>query len=313
MDIYKFKQQLGRYLKGKSNETENAVIEAWYKSYQSQDNEPLNHAEQGRIRLSIRAKIDQAIVDPVKSFKIYYSMAASIVVAGSVALLFCLNAKKTIAHEETFTSVVTKAGGVKQIMLPDSTLVWINAASRIRIPSSFNGPVRKVYLDEGEAFFDVKHKAHNPFVVHVAALQVQVLGTSFNIKAYHSLPQLKVTVATGKVAVTEGTRRLSFLTPGRELSYSRGSKSYYTRSVNPDEIQSWKAGDTYLNQAGFDELVLVFKNLFGIQLKAGNTRVNTYQFTLRVHKNLPAEETLKAVSLMHNTHFRKEGNEVFLY
>jgi transmembrane sensor len=63
----------------------------------------------------------------------------------------------------------------------------------------------------------------------------------------------------------------------------------------------------------FEELAVVFKNLYGLSLRAGNKKVYSYSFNLRIKRNLPALETLKLISQMHNTHFKKEGDEVILY
>lgn len=103
------------------------------------------------------------------------------------------------------------------------------------------------------------------------------------------------------------------LTPGQELTYLRKQGSFTQKEINIEQNQSWKDGDTYLSQANFDELALSFKNLFGLTLKAATPQVKAYQFTIRIHRGLPAGEALKAVSIMHNTHFRKEGNVVLLY
>jgi transmembrane sensor len=189
----------------------------------------------------------------------------------------------------------------------------VNAASKVRVPSTFNDNVRQVYLDEGEAFFEVKHNRSKPFKVRTVPLQIQVLGTSFNIKAYRKLPKVKVTVVTGKVGVTRGNKLLTFLTPGQQLDYVRKNGSYTQQKVATGETQSWKDGDTYLDKVGFEELSLVFKNLYDLDLTAGDQRVHDYLFTLRIKRGLSATETLKMISLMHNTHFRKEGSNVVLY
>ncbi|WP_121811630.1 FecR family protein [Mucilaginibacter kameinonensis] len=313
MDIYKFRKQLRRYLKGTANETENAIVEAWYKSYQNESNQQLPQEERERIKNNIHAGIKAAIAQQRNRSWYVYRIAASVLLVSGLSLAAYFVIRNKLPQNQTFTIIQTHAGEVRQITLPDSSVIWVNAASRIRVPASFNEDIRQVYLDEGEAFFKVKHDATKPFRVNAAVLKVQVLGTSFNISAYKQMPFIKVVVATGKVSVSHGDKTLSVLTPGQQLTYLPAKDTYSNEQVNIENSQSWKDGNTSLNQAGFDELALVYKNLFNINLHAGNARAKGYRFTIRIKQNIPPDETLKAISQLHNTHFRKEGHEVTLY
>jgi transmembrane sensor len=313
MDLLKFRKQLGRYLKGTANETEKAVIEAWYKSYQTENETQLPEADRERIKNNIRAGIQTALKQQRGRLWYAYRVAASIFLISGVGVAAYFAIRNKPSATETFTTIQTKAGEVRQITLPDSSVIWLNAASRVRVPASFTGSIRQVYLDEGEAFFKVKHNADKPFRVNASVLKVQVLGTSFNISAYRQMPFVKISVATGKVSVSRGSKVLSVLTPGQQVTYLPAKDTYGNQVIDIDNAQSWKDGNTSLNQAGFDELALVYKNLFGINLQAGSARAKAYRFTIRIKQNLPPDETLKAISQLHNTHFRKEGNTVTLY
>ncbi|MFB0496132.1 transmembrane sensor [Mucilaginibacter sp. OAE612] len=314
MELRKFIKQLGRYQKGATNETEKAIIEAWYDSYDAgNEKQALPAEELERVRNAMHAKISGSINTPVRSMWFSYRIAASILLlCCSAALIYFLRNPATIVPE-TYTTLSTHNGEIRKLTLPDSSVVWLNAQSRVRIPSNFDKTIRQVYLDEGEAYFEVKHNVHKPFRVITAPLQVQVLGTSFNINAYHSLSHVKITVVTGKVGVSKSTKLLSFLTPGQELSYTTDDGTFEQKKVDAGQSQSWKDGDTYLNRVKFEELSLVFKNLYGLTLKAGSKRVHDYLFTLRIKRNTPATETLKLISAIHNAHFRKEGTEVIIY
>lgn len=313
MELRKFIKQLGRYQKGTTNETEKAIIEAWYDSYEAGDEKALPADELERVRNAMHTKISDSINKPVRSMWFNYRIAASILLLCCSAALVYFLLKPAAVTPETYTTLHTNKGEVRKLILPDSSVVWLNAQSKIRVRSDFDKAIRQVYLDEGEAFFEVKHNVHKPFRVITAPLQVQVLGTSFNINAYHGLPHVKITVVTGKVGVSKGTKLLSFLTPGQELSYLSDKGTFEQKKVDASQSQSWKDGDTYLNRVKFEELSLVFKNLYGLTLKAGNKRVHNYLFTLRIKRNTPATETLKLISAIHNAHFRKEGTSVIIY
>jgi ferric-dicitrate binding protein FerR (iron transport regulator) len=198
-------------------------------------------------------------------------------------------------------------------MLADNSVIWLNADSRLQVPLLFKGHLREVKLLEGEAFFDVKRDPQHPFIVHINDLNVHVLGTSFNIRAYTALSTINVAVATGKVGVTKRSHLLKMLLPGQMLSYNTRLLKYQQESIDISQVQSWKTGYTYLNQAKFEELALVIKNTYGLILQAGNSKVSAYRFSLRVQHNLPSDQILKVISQIHNTHYRKEGNKVILY
>jgi ferric-dicitrate binding protein FerR (iron transport regulator) len=139
------------------------------------------------------------------------------------------------------------------------------------------------------------------------------LGTSFNIRSYQKLNNIQVSVATGKVGVVQGGKRLAMLLPGQQLSYLPLTAQFHQQSVNTNDTQSWKTGYTTLSQANFRELAVVINNIFGLSLKAGNGHVNSYLFSMRIQHNLPADQILKVISQIHNTHFRREGKDIILY
>jgi transmembrane sensor len=313
MDITKFRKQLKRYLNNTANETESAIVEAWYRSYQADEAGTLDKKDIDAVKNAIHAKINRSVTGPVKMKWHTYRIAATLLLLSSASFFAYRFFKTKATAPEIFTVLQTKEGELKQITLPDSSVMWVNASSRIRIPATFNGPIRRIFLDEGEAFFKVKRNIHKPFRVYTGVLKVQVLGTSFNINAYQKLNHIKVGVATGKVAVSKGDKRLSLLTPGQELVFENQNGSYKRQQFDISESQSWKDGDTYLNQVDFNELSVVVKNLYGLKLKAGRPQVDHYQFTLRLQRNMQPQEALKIISLIHNTHFRKEGDEIILY
>jgi len=312
MDITKFRKKLEKYVKGTTNETESAIIEAWYKSYEADENIGINEKDKAGIKSAISQRIAEVTRTKIKFYRLKsYQIAASLVLLSAVTFLFYFNRQHNAS--DSYHTVQTKAGDLKKITLPDSSVIWINSLSSMRIPSSFKGDVRTVFLDEGEAFFKVKHDENKPFKVNTKVLTVQVLGTSFNISAYKTLKHTCVAVATGKVAVSANHKSLSLLTPGRQLIYNDTARTFVQETVNVSESHSWIDGDTYLRQASFNELVRVLKNMYGIDLKAGSPAVSGYRFTLRLKRGMPVDDTLKIISTIRNTHYRKEGKLVILY
>jgi len=316
MDLQKFKNLLGRYTQGEANETEKALVEAWYKSYQSEESKPLEEPEKERIRASLQKNL-QIITgeqNAPKSKHIFlYRIAAGITLLCAAGIFYYIQRVHMPAvHDNPYNVVATTTGVVRRIVLPDSSVVWLNAASRIRVQSAFNGPNREVYLDEGEAFFDVQKNPKKPFIVHTAGLDVNVLGTSFDVHSYRAAPEVRVTVSTGRVSVNDKQQSLAVLTPNQQLRYNRRSKTWTQYEVDAGQERSWQDGDSYLEQASFEELALIFHNTYGLNLKAGNPAIAKYQYTLRMHRGVPADQMLRLINSIHNTSYRKEGNDIIL-
>src|SRR5690606_22571909 len=96
---------------------------------------------------------------------------------------------------------VSKPGERKSIQLPDGTKVMLNAGSTIHIAADFNATSRQLTL-VGEAFFDVVHNAEKPFIIHTGAMDIKVLGTVFNVRAYPGDKTSETSLLKGSVEVT---------------------------------------------------------------------------------------------------------------
>ena len=119
-----------------------------------------------------------------------------------------------IASAIAYNTLTTPAAGQFQVTLPDGSKVWLNNASSLRYPVAFTGKTREVELN-GEAFFEIAPNSRQPFKVKVRETMVDVLGTSFNITAYSDEDNIKTTLLTGGVRVSNGDAR-TVLKPGEQ-------------------------------------------------------------------------------------------------
>jgi ferric-dicitrate binding protein FerR (iron transport regulator) len=104
---------------------------------------------------------------------------------------------KTVASNE----IITKKGSTSQVKLPDGTSVWLNSDSRLVYSKDFGTVNREVKLT-GEAFFDVVHDDHKPFIIHTDKIDITDLGTTFNVKAYEKDPTVETVLVKGSIEVT---------------------------------------------------------------------------------------------------------------
>lgn len=148
-------------------------------------------------------------VVPLRRFRIVVA-AASVLLAVVLALGF-LYGKEAGRHPAPHTSFYTALSGKSKLLLPDSSVVWLNAGSTLEYDTDFRHH-RTVALN-GEALFDVAKDANHPFVVSASGMQVKVHGTRFNVNSYPKENDVKVTLFRGSVSV-EAVGREAYLQPG---------------------------------------------------------------------------------------------------
>jgi len=199
-------------------------------------------------------------------------------VAASFAGLVCLSAlipqvrNKILNYVDPVTNKqLTAANGqVINCTLADGTRVWLNGGSKLSYPSKFRGTLREITL-AGEAYFEVAHDATKSFIIHTGAIKTQVLGTSFNVKAYPEDSFVKVDVITGKVGVVtqlpEGAATV-FLTPAEEVVINkRNNAAQKTTGVDVTVLASWKDGDLVFKNMALKEVINTIQHRYNIKIK----------------------------------------------
>src|SRR5690606_4748296 len=144
--------------------------------------------------------------------------------------------------QEVIQRTVKNDGEPKQLLLPDGSTVWLNSESQIQYADNFTGKTREIFLS-GEASFDVKRDESKPFIVHTGSLATQVLGTSFNIRAYIEQTDIEVTVSSGKVSVSDSTGVIGELIRDQQLSYQKSTGRFARQLVESHNTSLWKESE----------------------------------------------------------------------
>lgn len=166
---------------------------------------------------------------------------SDLIVKGNQLIGSTLDGKRNVAIElkpdNQFNKLAVPAGGEYRLTLEDGTVVQVNAASELLFPTHFKQHVRQVEL-RGEAYFRVKHNPERPFNVLLGTLNVQVTGTTFNIKAYEE-GNVSITLVEGSVNVREGQKVLAALSPGEQFTYHKTTRDYSTAQADISVITGW--------------------------------------------------------------------------
>jgi transmembrane sensor len=189
---------------------------------------------------------------------------ASLSVLGFYNRIRILDIVSPIAQKQ-FSTV---NGQVASLTLADGTKVWLNGGSKLSYPEAFRGDKREITLT-GEAFLEVAHNATKAFIVHTGNIRTQVLGTSFNVKAYPEDSFVKVDVVTGKVGVVASAAPTVFLTPAQEVTVDKKNHSaIITKGIDVAALSGWKDGDFIVKNMPLPEVLNAVKHRFNVLIKA---------------------------------------------
>lgn len=217
-----------------------------------------------------------------------------------------------------YNTIRTPNGGQYQVILPDGTRAWLNAASVLRFPITFTGNERKVQLS-GEAYFDVAKNSDMPFRVITENEQnhelgrVEVLGTEFNVNAYNDEPTVKTTLVEGKVKVSiaDSSLRPVILTHGMQSSFAQEQqrgRNIMVREVDTDDVTAWKNGLFNFNNADIKTVMRQLARWYDVEVVYEGSLPNE-KFEGEIPRNSTLSEVFKILELS-AVHFKVEGRKV---
>lgn len=208
----------------------------------------------------------------------------------------------------SYNTLKTPKGGQYQLELSDGTKLWMNAASSLRYPIAFSENERTVEL-QGEAYFEVAKDAKRPFRVMVDGMQVEVLGTHFNIMAYKDEKKTKTTLLEGAVRVSDG-RSIQRLLPGQQAQSSTESDIQVLDGVDLEEVVAWKNGYFQFNRSGLDVLMRQIERWYDVDVKYEG-KIAERQFGGKISRASNIADVLKILELS-KVSFRIQGKQIIV-
>lgn len=207
-----------------------------------------------------------------------------------------------------FNTLTTARAQQYRLVLPDGSQVWLNAASSLRFPAAFSGTERRVELT-GEAYFEVKHDAAKPFTVAVGEMDVQVLGTRFNINSYGDEQAVRTTLTEGSIKISAaGKERV--LSPGQQAVYSGHEKLDVVKGVNQQQVLAWKNGTFYFVDMPLQYILRQAARWYDVDIIY--EKPVTENYTVSIQRDVPISKLLQYLELMSKVHFTIEGKKVIV-
>ena len=263
--------------------------------------------ESAILKFRNQINMDQNIQRKQIDFNRFLKYAAIFILLLALPFSYYMGTRNTT--DNSLTTISCAYGDKSSIVLPDSSRVWLNSGSKLTFSSNFkNG--RKVSL-EGEAFFDVSKDKRHPFQVKTADIQIEVLGTKFNLKAYPDEKSISTTLVEGSVNISSKYGS-ALMKPDQKLVVDKGSKEMVVQALTDTSPETeWKDGRFVFRNESLAELKPKLERWFDVDIVFGDDQVKNRRFT----GALGRESILEAVSYFDRSKYVScsiQGNKIII-
>ena len=192
--------------------------------------------------------------------------------------------KEAQVEELTFNVLTVPYGKRFDIVLSDGTHVFLNSGTSLKYPVKFlKGKKRIVFLD-GEAYFDVAKDVNHPFIVRTDELQVQALGTQFNVSSYGEDDFINTSLVEGSVAVygneeTYNASTSSVLEPGYKAKWNKGDQQISIKEVDVELCTAWLNDKVVFRHMKFQEIIKKLERHYDVEIINQNQQLANELFT----------------------------------
>lgn len=226
------------------------------------------------------------------------------------------DASRQVADFLVMENMETGKGEKARVTFSDGTEVTLNSAGSVSFPKEFRGTKREIYLD-GEAYFKVMHDPDRPFIVHTQGVEVQVLGTEFNVRGWSEDSSVDVVVREGKVSVNATNPELVkrngasiILTEGLFTSVRRGQLPEPAQEVDVVKHLLWRNGGLHFDSVPFNKVTKEIERRFNVQISMESSQelldtpyTGTFQYAR-------LDEILSVISVSMEIGYRRDGSNI---
>ncbi|MCC8153121.1 MAG: FecR family protein [Tannerellaceae bacterium] len=286
-------QLLDRFLQGFATQEEIEILQNWirqpeareicntyYHTYWEQAEDTMETGLQEIMVDEIRMKIENSSVNQpparktiLQSNPFRYIAAACILLVIGISLYFTHKRENTVE----WVSMVVQNGQKAELTLPDGTIAYMNSGTQLKYNTAYNKKVRNLFL-EGEAYFEVAKDKKRPFSVHANGIQVDALGTSFNVKANTNEETVSVILIEGKVKVhTESNEE--YLLPNERVEYNLKNKSFQKSELHPNaNLLLWRSDELNLYGESLEQICHTLTRMYNVDFIFTSEEVKEYTY-----------------------------------
>jgi len=313
---------VGKELTGGCADEEREVFKAWLKSSEKNERgfEKLKHYWNHAGSLSnnlhtetawqhLQYRLNMAVYSRrLSAISVYWKVAAAVLLLFSIGTTVLLFKPQTMSGPLILT---TSNGQQSEAILPDGSTVWLNAATKL-IVYDMKDEIRKVKLT-GEAQFDVVHNQNKPFVVEAGAVEVEVVGTIFNIQAYADDDHVKTALLEGAVNISSqipGAKKYR-LKPGQAALYHTNNNTFEVRNEYVNNDVSWREGVLEFQSVSFEQLIKIIQRQYDVVVEYSPSDFKEVHYSGTLD-NLRLDQVFSFISFSIPMEYSIEKNKVVL-
>lgn len=241
-----------------------------------------------------------------KQYAVYATIGAAVLLTVAIWLSNKPHLNQAVVAA-ALTKKVTGRSEYKYLLLPDSTQVWLNAASLLEYPKQFAAGKREVFLS-GEAYFDVKHADRQPFIIHTGKVSTTVLGTAFNIKAYPGRENIIVSVSRGKVRVNYEEKEVAVLTKGQQVKVSNTGNHTAEKKATVAEAAAWQQGNLVYDDESMNDIMADLERIYNVTIRVQNDTLAHEHITTSFKREIGVEKALQVLCRLTDTRVTQVNN-----
>ncbi len=256
-------------------------------------------------------KAPKVTAKPVIWMRELMKVAAVFIVAFGIAWYFY----NTREQEPLYNTVEVPSGQRVKLTLPDGSLVWLNAQTKLTYPALFDKDTREVILD-GEGLFEVAHRANHPFKVQTPRHEVIVTGTTFDVYAYSNSDAFETILIEGAVSVSDMQQpgKVYPVQPGCKLFYNEETEQMEMHRVNTNDYILWKDGIYFFNDISFAEMAKRLGHYYKTNIIINDSSVMNYRGTgkFRQHESITDIMDVVKSDMPFKYRYDKDANELII-
>jgi len=229
----------------------------------------------------------------------------------AASVVFLITASFYFLKDYFFCQTYTAHNGVVQsILLEDGSKVTLNANSSIKVPRDFMGHENREVWIKGEAFFEVSKKSNRmKFIVHTDNLDVEVLGTKFNVNNRRG--KTEVMLAEGKVKLLAKDQQPLIMKPGEQVSLSDSQDHFQKQLVKPEKFEAWRSNMLVFENTPLAEVAEIIHDYYGVKMIVPDSLLGKRQFTGTLPNN-DLDVILIALSTAYKIDIEQKGDLIIL-
>lgn len=261
----------------------------------------------------LKGKEVQKKAKEAKVYRLNTIFKYAAIIAVSISLPFTISRLGIATHKakqniDNAATIVTNKGERSQLILPDGTKIWINACSSLSY--DLHSPSEHRLKLSGEAYFEVAKNEKRSFIVSTSLLDVKVLGTKFNLKAFDEDDEVQTTLYEGSVAVTTPDK-LIVLKPGEQLTYAKDKPMFFTTVLGKEDME-WKEGIYHFKKQKLQNIVVSLERYFDVEISIDDMGLAQEQFTCDFENSENLIDILEVLKMTKKLDYSIKGSKVYI-